>query len=55
MNLTKPSDMIEGELGFFKGYKNNIDYSELIKINNKLLINDVSNKPWLHVDTAIQL
>ena len=41
-----PSDMIEGELGFLKGYKNNIDYSELIKINNKLLINDVSNKPW---------
>jgi len=41
-----PSDMIEGELGFLKGYKNNTDYSELIKINNKLLINDVSNKPW---------
>ena len=41
-----PSDMIEGELGFIKGYKNNTDYSELIKINNKLLINDVSNKPW---------
>ena len=41
-----PSDMIEGELGFLKGYKNHIDYKELIKINNKLLINDVSNKPW---------
>ena len=36
--------MIEGELGFLKGYKNNIDYSELIKINNKLLIK--CNKPW---------
>ena len=23
-----PSDMIEGELGFLKGYKNNIDYSK---------------------------
>lgn len=41
-----PSDMIEGELGFLKGFKNHIDYKELIKINNKLLINDVSNKPW---------
>ena len=41
-----PSDMIEGELGFLKGFKNHIDYRELIKINNKLLINDVSNKPW---------
>ena len=38
--------MIEGELGFLKGFKNHIDYKELIKINNKLLINDVSNKPW---------
>ena len=41
-----PLDMIEGELGFLKGYKDHIDYKELIKVNNKLLINDVSNKPW---------
>jgi len=41
-----PSDMIEGDLGFLKGYKNHIDYKELIKVNSKLLINDVSNKPW---------
>src|SRR6056300_1401048 len=38
--------MIEGELGFLKGYKDHIDYKELIKVNSKLLINDVSNKPW---------
>lgn len=41
-----PSNMIEGDLGFLKGYKNHIDYKELIKVNSKLLINDVSNKPW---------
>ena len=41
-----PLDMIEGELGFLKGYKNEIDYKELIQPNDNHLINDISNKPW---------
>jgi 2-methylcitrate dehydratase PrpD len=41
-----PQDMIEGELGFLKGYKNETDYKELIKSNDNHLINDISNKPW---------
>ena len=41
-----PQDMIEGELGFLKGYKNGTDYKELIKSNDNHLINDISNKPW---------
>ena len=41
-----PSNMIEGELGFLKGYKNEINYKELIQPNDNHLINDISNKPW---------
>ena len=41
-----PIDMIEGELGFLKGYAKKIEYNELIKEENIHLINEISNKPW---------
>ena len=41
-----PIDMIEGELGFLKGYAEKIEYNELIKEENIHLINEISNKPW---------
>jgi len=45
-NAKTPVDMIEGELGFLRGFSKNIDYKELIKVSDKHLIDEVSNKPW---------
>ena len=45
-NAKTPKDMIEGELGFLKGFSKKVDYYELIKSDDGHLINEVSNKPW---------
>ena len=45
-NANTPIDMIEGELGFLKGFAKTNDYNELIKKNDGHLIDEVSNKPW---------
>ena len=45
-NARAPYDMIEGDLGFLKGFAKTDDYNELIKSNDNHLINEVSNKPW---------
>ena len=41
-----PIDMIEGQLGFLKGFAKEIEYNELIKEKKIHLINEISNKPW---------
>ena len=45
-NANTPIDMIEGELGFLKGFAKTTDYNELIRKNDDHLIDEVSNKPW---------
>jgi 2-methylcitrate dehydratase PrpD len=45
-DATTPVDMIEGELGFLRGFAKTTDYSELIKEYDCHLIDEVSNKPW---------
>ena len=41
-----PIDMIEGTMGFLKGYTGKIDFQELIIDKNIHAIDEVSNKPW---------
>ena len=45
-DATTPVDMIEGELGYLRGFAKTTDYSELIKEYDGHLIDEVSNKPW---------
>ena len=41
-----PIDMIEGKMGFLKGYTSKIDFQELIVDKDIHAIDEVSNKPW---------
>ena len=45
-NANTPVDMIEGELGFLKGFSKNLSFNELIKHKKNHSIDEVSNKPW---------
>ena len=41
-----PMDMIEGKMGFLKGFTGKVDYKELVINKNVHAIDEVSNKPW---------
>ena len=41
-----PIDMIEGKMGFLKGYTGKVDFKELILDKETHAIDEVSNKPW---------
>lgn len=45
-NANTPVDMIEGELGFLKGFSKILSFQELIKNKTNHSIDEVSNKPW---------